>query len=1117
MIRSSKKLLSNIFLSRGLHFQSVPESKKYIFSRQACEFAEELVENNKHEHNNLIGERNYRFKQIKNGKLSYSFRDDTAEIRNDKSWKAADLPAKLLNRNVEITGPGNDPKMVINAFNSSANCYMVDLEDSMSPSWSNVVSGIDNVYHAVRGTLKFEKGEKKYQIKPINEIAIPHVRVRGLHLMEKNVTDKNNQAISGTIFDFAMHLFHNAHLLNANGLGPFMYMPKLETYEEAVLVNNILNDAEDMLNLPRGSVKVTCLIETYPAIYQSEEIVYALRDHIVGLNCGRWDYIAHYIKSNISDENKILSDRSLQTMDRTYLTNYIKRIVQTCHQRGISAMGGMSAFIPSGDKEETERILEKVKKDKELEISLGCDGAWVAHPGLIQPIRDLFETSFGSETNQINSVKYNDINLTNDDLSIPPKEIQNIFTLKELQNNISVAIQYISAWLAGNGAAAINGLMEDLATSEIASYQTKQWLRHNVSIQTEDGKNEIFNEQLFQQVLEGEYAKLMEKNQVEYANDKMPIAKIVFNKYIIDDYQFIPDIAYSYLRTDRKFKGIKFLSHDLSTIGGSKNLSGIELTKHRGEYLNKYLSIPREDGYAPHYKFLGTSTGISAVNVVAGGGGHVGPYSGGWQANAMKNRLQETLPDTLHVSPEEPAVCAAEFNNHLVRADKIQENEINIQGKEIKRNNYYDLALLADLEQGWSVPEKVRIATKKAVENGINVIHIEDQGIKKRCGHLGDKELATFDDYKIIMRAANLAAQELLGPSQADEQWVRFVARTDALSAKRIMFSENLRDVNHIDYQFVDWDAGITPDGKYLYIKQGTNVETGNTWGLDMSIARGIEIVKSGLASHIWMETPDADLAVAKIYMDSVNKELEKYGLKARGLYNHSPSFDWDVKFYAEAKKLIDELIRNIPTNIKTQEIASIISHWLESNGNTIIGDNLFTNDSIYKLAQNAHDYLLTSNMRKSQLETLTNMLENEEGIISQDMKEVLTLYSNDQEKPYRNMCDEVVRHRLTMFEPLLANYGFDLHLITLPEFHVIAHNMHELARDFNKEGINAFVRHAQRPERIKYEQDYSFTYYKHQTATGTGLEAQFNKLVGSSDVNTLSESTEADDLAKRT
>jgi hypothetical protein len=246
--------------------------------------------------------------------------------------------------------------------------------------------------------------------------------------------------------------------------------------------------------------------------------------------------------------------------------------------------------------------------------------------------------------------------------------------------------------------------------------------------------------------------------------------------------------------------------------------------------------------------------------------------------------------------------------------------------------------------------------------------------------------LATFDDYKIIMRAANLAAQELLGPSQADEQWVRFVARTDALSAKRIMFSENLRDVNHIDHQFVDWDAGITPDGKYLYIKQGTNAETGNTWGLDMSIARGIEIVKSGLASHIWMETPDADLAVAKIYMDSVNKELEKYGLKARGLYNHSPSFDWDVKFYAEAKKLIDELIRNIPTNIKTQEIASVISHWLESNGNTIIGDNLFTNDSIYKLAQNAHDYLLTSNMRKSQLETLTNMLENEEGIISQDM-----------------------------------------------------------------------------------------------------------------------------------
>ena len=1117
MIRSRFNFLKKISSVRSLHHQSVATSKQYLFSKQACDFVEKLSNNHSEQHKKLLSQRKDKLSLIKNSKFSYGFRKDTKQIREDLYWSANTLPSKLLNRNVEITGPGNDAKMVINAFNSGANCYMVDLEDSMSPSWSNVVNGMDNIYNAMRGTLQFQKGEKLYQIKPIDEIAVPHVRVRGLHLIEKNVTDNYNQPISGTIFDFGMHLFHNAHLLNAHNLGPFMYMPKLESYEEAMLVNGILNDAEDMLNLPRGTIKVTCLIETFPAIFQTEEIIYALKEHIVGLNCGRWDYIAHYIKSNISDTNRILSDRSLQTMDREYLTNYVKQIVKSCHQRGISAMGGMSAFIPSGNAEETEAILEKVKKDKEFEISLGCDGAWVAHPGLIKPIRELFENSFSDETNQIKTKQYPNLNLTNDDLSVPPSEIKGIYSLKELRNNISVSLQYIAAWLAGNGAAAINGLMEDLATSEISSFQTKSWLNHNVPIKRGEADFLLFSQKLFNDVLKEEYENLLRENQVPYANEKLSIAKNIFYEYIVNDYQFIPDVAYDYLRTDKKFRGIKFSSNELNTLSGSKNLTGIELTKYRGEFLNKYLNTPREDGYSPYYKFLGASTGISAVNIVAGGGGHVGPYSGGWQANAMKNRLLETLPDTLHVSPEEPAICAAEFNNHLIRADKIQENEINMQGKDIERNNYYDLAVLADLEQGWSVPEKVRIATKKAIENGINVIHIEDQGIKKRCGHLGDKELATFDDYTIIMRSANLAAQELLGASQADEQWVRFVARTDALSAKRIMFSQKLYSPLHIDHEFVDWDNAITPDGKYLYLKQGTNPNTGNSWGLDMSIKRGIEIVRLGLASHIWMETPDADLSVAKTYMEEVNKGLAKYGLKARGLYNHSPSFDWDVKFYAEAKILVDKLLAITENNRRPNELAILYKDWLLQNGNEVIGDHLFTQDSLYKLALNAHDYVLTSSERKTQLRKLSNILEEEKGIISKEMRDVLELYSSEQEKPYKNMCDEVVRHRLTIFEPLLSNYGFDLHLITLPEFHVIAHNMHELSRDFNKEGINAFVRHAQRPERVKYERDNSFTYYKHQTATGTGLEAQFNKLVGSSDVNTLSESTEADDLAKRT
>jgi len=1110
-------VLRNNIISRKIHYSNIKPEHNYLFAKNACEFIDKLIDQNKITHLELLKSRVNRYSNIKKNNFSFGFREDTSSIRDDTTWKASDLPHKLLNRNVEITGPANDSKMVINAFNSKANCYMVDLEDSMSPSWSNVVLGMDNIYNAFRGTLRYEKTDKTYQIKSINEIATPHVRVRGLHLFEKNVTDNHGKPVSATVFDVGMQIFHNSHLLSANGLGPFIYMPKLETYEEALMVNNVINGVEDLMNLPRGTVKVTCLIETYPAIFQTTEIIYALKDHIVGLNCGRWDYIAHYIKSNIADSGKILSDRSLQTMDRSYLTNYVKQIVQSCHQRGIHAMGGMSAFIPTGDQEQIRTILEKVTKDKELEIKLGCDGAWVAHPGLIDPIKNVFADGLNGQPNQIESVKYDNLDIKENELMTAPKDVSNIFTLNELRNNISVSIQYISAWLAGNGAAALNGLMEDLATSEISSQQVKQWLHHNVNLQVNEGNFEQFNLLYFHEVLNEEFETLLTNNQVPYAQDKLPIAKNILYKYVTNDYQFIPDIAYDHLRTNEQFKGIKFDQTEINTLFGSKpHLSGVELTKYRGEFLNEYLNTSREDGYKPYYKFLGTSTGISAVNVVTGGGGHVGPYSGGWQANAMKNRLLETLPDTLHVSPEEPAICAAELNNHLDRADKIQENEINQQGKDIKRNNYFDLAMLADLEQGWSVPEKTRIATKKAIENGVNVLHIEDQGVKKRCGHLGDKELAIFDDYVVILRSANLAAQELLGSSQADNQWVRFVARTDALSAKRIMFSDKLRDVNHIDHKFVDWDRGYSPDGKYLYIKQGINSETGNKWGLDMSIARGTEVIRLGIASHLWMETPDADLAVAKKYMESVNKNLEKYGLKARGLYNHSPSFDWDVKFYAEAKILTDKFLNLYNNNADLTELSITLSTFLNEHGNKIVGDDLFTQDSIKLFSMNIVEYFKDHETRNQYVDTIKEITSNNTSILSDQINNIIGSDLNDKNQYYKNICDEIVRHRLTSFEPLLANMGFDLHLITLPEFHVLAHNMHELSRDFEKEGINAFVRHAQRPERIKYESDSSFTYYKHQTATGTGLEAQFNKLVGSSDVNILSDSTEADDIGKR-
>ena len=446
------------------------------------------------------------------------------------------------------------------------------------------------------------------------------------------------------------------------------------------------------------------------------------------------------------------------------------------------------------------------------------------------------------------------------------------------------------------------------------------------------------------------------------------------------------------------------------------------------------------------------------------------------------------LPDTLHVSPEESANCALEINNHLHRADAVQHIQ-KINNPDMKTVDYYDMALLCDLEQGWCTPEKVRIGVLLAIQNGINVIHIEDQGEKKRCGHLGDKELNNYDDYAIIMRAANLAAQELLGPEQAEKQWVRFVARTDALSAKRIHYSSKLKNPSNPEFKFIDWEKGPTPDGKYLYLKQGINPETGNSWGLDLSIYRGARIIDEGLASHIWMETPDADLHVAKKYLDGVNKILLPKGKKAQSLYNHSPSFDWDVKFFAEAEKLTEKILnwynKNNIGNDKREKFNIDVSNetlkiYLQDNGDLLQGDHLFTKDELSEI----------SNLLKENID------------------------NNNKAKD--KITEVIVERRLKNFGEQLSTLGCNMHLITLPEFHVTAYNMHTLSKDFSKDGINAFVKNVQRPERIYSENDFSYTFYKHQTATGTGVEAEFNKAVGSHDVNTLSDSTEQDDLKKR-
>lgn len=1114
---------------RTNQFHTKSDSFKSFITPSLSAFLDDLHEKHNREHKNVLDLRREVF-----DKNIYSYRSDTKHIRKER-WTAGDIPKQLQRRHVELTGPGNNAKMVIHAMNSNANGYMFDIEDSMSPRFENVIAAHKNLIHLTNNNLEVNQSNNKYIINN-NTCPTLFVRTRGLHMFEQHIVNDENTPIQATLFDIGTHLFNNGKKLYESGRGPYLYIPKLESYEDAIYVENIISSSEEMIGIPKNSTKVTALIETFPAIYQTDEIIYAMRDRITGLNCGRWDYLFSMIKC--LNGKYIFPDRELLTMNQPFMEAYVKQIVNSCHKRGIHAMGGMSAFIPSKNKGENQKIVEQILQDKNIEISRGCDGAWVAHPDLIDPIKTLFEEKLGDH--QINSYKeQKGCHLVEpSSLRQLSKNTETQFTEKTLRNNIRVILQYLAAWLHGNGAVGINNIMEDLATAEISAIQIKNWLTHEIHLKGCSHDDNIHD--LIESVLEEEYQNILVASEVDYAREYLPDARSILRSYLKENCHFLGLIAKKRLdgqsnKQVSSFTPIKFEQKTLDLLGGSqKYLSGVELTKYRGNFLNRFLYHENNDAY----KFLGTSNGVSAVNVVAGGKGKVGPYSGGWQANAMKNRLGMNLPDTLHVAVEDVSECAAEINYHLEKADQVQHiNQHNNENYDFNCSvNYYDVAVLADLEQGWSIPEKTRIAVKKAIENGVNVIHIEDQGVAKRCGHLGDKELATYEDYAVIMRSANLAAQELLGIEQCEKQWVRFVARTDAYSAKRIHNSSLLEDPSNPEHKFVDWGRGTSIDGKYLFLKQGTNPETGNLWGLDLSISRSTRIVDDGLASHVWMETPDADLQVARTYLHSVNNNLETVGKKAYGLYNHSPSFDWDVKFFADAKPLTEILVEFVEDESRVYSnslmdpidfnkmnplldksyrsvLEEVIKKFFDTHGSEVQGDQHFTDENIKLITQNAVDYMRGEDIWRKHLE---GMLNDTDTYMNYEIKRKINDELKSGFKPKNNITEIIVDQRLNNFSRMLASFGFDMHLITLPEFHVTAFNMHKLANKFPDMGINAFVRNTQRPERIYSVEDPTYTYYKHQSATGTGVEAAFNTAVGSADVNTLSDSTEADDLKKR-
>ena len=472
MAMNEPVLASHSPVSGSTHLQmTVPSgpAEAQILVPAAQAFLAKLARRFEPARRELLQNRATRLDALRRGQL-FDFLPETASIRGSE-WKVAPIPADLRDRRVEITGPV-DRKMIINAMNSGASVFMADFEDSNSPTWRNNIDGQVNLRDAARRSIEFTSPEGK-QYRLAAKTAVLFVRPRGWHLVERHVL-VDNQPISGSLFDFGLYFFHNAAELLARGTGPYFYLPKMESHKEARLWNDVFNFAEDELGIPRGSVRATVLIETIPAAFEMDEILYELRDHSAGLNCGRWDYIFSFTKKFSDRSDRVLPDRVQVTMDQHFLKSYVDLLIRTCHRRGIHAMGGMAAQIPiKEDPEANQLALDKVRQDKLREVQAGHDGTWVAHPGLVPVAKEIFDQGM-PQANQLDRLR-EDVHVTAEDLlRLPTGQI----TQRGIEVNVDVGIQYLEAWLRGNGCVPIYNLMEDAATAEISRAQLWQWAHH---------------------------------------------------------------------------------------------------------------------------------------------------------------------------------------------------------------------------------------------------------------------------------------------------------------------------------------------------------------------------------------------------------------------------------------------------------------------------------------------------------------------------------------------------------------------------------------------------------------------------------------------------------------
>ena len=783
-------------------------------------------------------------------------RPETAAIR-EGDWRCAPLPDDLRDRRVEITGPV-DRKMIINALNSGANVFMADFEDSSAPTWANMIEGQINLRDAVRRQIDFVHPTtgKAYALR--DDPAVLMVRPRGWHLDEAHMLVDGAPVPAG-LFDFGLFMHHNARRLCATGSAPYFYLPKLERHEEARLWDDAFVIAQEAVGLPVGTIKATVLIETLWAAFEMDEILHALRRHSAGLNCGRWDYIFSYIKTVMHDADRVLPDRDQVGMTQPFMRAYTRRVVQVCHRRGVHAMGGMAAQIPiKRDADANARALDKVRADKLREVQGGHDGTWVAHPGLVALAREIFDRHMVGP-NQIAQIPDGPAPTAAELLEAP----RGTRSEAGLRHNLRVALQYLAAWLDGDGCVPLYDLMEDAATAEISRAQVQQWIRHAAPL--DDGRPVtvalacalLAQERAALTAAQGDRFAAASTLLTDLLTEERMTAFLTLPAYrqiltlSASEIPMSTPTAQTFAQTfaDGRFEGIE-RPYSRETVLKLRGSLRIEHTlADRGarrlwEMLNTRDFVPS----------LGALTGGQAVQMVRADLPAI--YVSGWQVAADGNSSGQVYPDQSLYPVNSVPNMVKRINQALLRADQIESAEGSVQRD-------WFAPIIADAEAGFGGALNAYELMKAMIEAGAAGVHFEDQlAAEKKCGHLGGKVLVPTAQFEKTLISARLAADVLDVPTL-------LIARTDANSAKLL--------TSDIDDRDKRWCTGErTPEGFFRL-----------TGGLDMAIARGLAYAP--YADLVWCETGHPDLAEARRFAEAIHAQFPGKLLA----YNCSPSFNW--------------------------------------------------------------------------------------------------------------------------------------------------------------------------------------------------------------------------------